>query len=80
MSADAFTIPTGEDAVAPPPFNPADLCVGDGALVWAPEVLLGVDLQGVGTPDFLSAVSSRHRRLQADVHPDRGSGNAEFSR
>ena len=71
MSASAYTVPAGEDSVAPPPFNPADLCDERGVFVWAPELVLGVDLENVGTPTFLAEVRSRRRQLQRTTHPDR---------
>ena len=78
MSASAYMVPAGEDSVAPPPFNPAELCDEKGVFVWAPELVLGVDLQNVGTPTFLAEVLSRRRQLQRTAHPDRCPGGEEM--
>ena len=78
--SEAYTVPAGEAPPPPPAFSLGAVSDEQGWLAWVPHLVLHVDLANVGSPAYLAAISSRIRRLQAKVHPDRCGGDEYLSR
>ena len=70
-------VPAGGAPLLPPDFTASGLQDDRGWLKWAPELVLGVDLQDAGRPEFAAIVSKRlrdtHRLLR--IHPDKATGD-----
>ena len=80
MSDRAYSVPSDEEPACVPVFSTGGLTGASGWLEWVPELVLGLELDGVGTAPFSTELARRQRRLQATYHPDRRSGDGNLSR
>ena len=74
----AYSVPRDEEPAAEPDFSLEVLSDSRGWLTWAPELVLGVDLDDAGSPQFSARVHSRLRQLQRQYHPDKTPDTADI--